>query len=124
METRLRFEAVEQGCSCQVLAGEGNRFTQVEQGLVLIASDLVNMEKAEKAVMVDDGESGHNAVKALQYDVLEHMSQWSSNWVAMQAENMKIRESCSELRRELEELKSQCGSMIDIELNGLDEEIQ
>ena len=37
---------------------------------------------------------------------------------------MKIRESCSELRRELEELKSQCGSTTDVELKELDEEIR
>ena len=37
---------------------------------------------------------------------------------------MKIREGCSELRREFEELKSQCGSTMDGELKELDEEIQ
>ena len=42
----------------------------------------------------------------------------------MKAENMKIHEGCSGLRKELEELKSQCGSTIDGELNQLDEEIQ
>ena len=67
----------------KVLAGERNRFTQVEQGLVQVAGDLVNMEKAEKSLMVDEGESSHNAVEALWYEVLEHMSRWSSNWAAM-----------------------------------------
>ena len=41
----------------------------------------------------------------------------------MKAENMKIQERCLELRRELEELKSQCGSTMDDELKELDEEI-
>ena len=79
------------------------------------------MEKVDKAVMVDDGD--HSAVKALRYEVLEHMGRWSSSWVVMQAENMKIRESCSELRKELEELRSQCESMTSIELNEFDEAI-
>ena len=52
------------------------------------------------------------------------MGRWSSKWVSMKAENMKIHEGCSGLRKELEELKSQCRSMIDGELNQLDEEIQ
>ena len=42
----------------------------------------------------------------------------------MKPENMKIQESCLELRRELEELKSQCRSTIDGELKELDEEIR
>ena len=37
---------------------------------------------------------------------------------------MNIRESCSELKRELEELNSQCGSTKDVELKELDEEIR
>jgi len=37
---------------------------------------------------------------------------------------MKIQERCLELRRELEELKSQCGSTMDDELKELDEEIR
>lgn len=82
------------------------------------------MEKVDKAVMVDDGESNHSAVKAFRYEILEHMSRWSSNWVAMQAENMNIRESCSEIRRELEELRSRCESTTDLELNEFDDEIR
>ena len=65
----------------------------MEQGLVQVAGDLVNMDKAEKAVMVNEptkGESSHSAVKALRYEVLEHMSRWGSEWVSMKAENMKI----------------------------------
>lgn len=81
----------------------------------------MSMEKVDKAVMVDEGD--HSAVKALRYKVLEHMGRWSSSWVAMQAENMKIRESFSELRRELEELRSQCESTTSIELDEFDEEI-
>ncbi|MCY6524990.1 hypothetical protein, partial [Actinobacillus pleuropneumoniae] len=98
-----------------------------EQGLVQVPSDSVNMEKAEKEVLVDEpmkGESSHSAVKGLRYEVLEHMSRWSYEWVSMKAENMKIRESYSELKKELEELKSQCGSTTDVELKELDEEIQ
>lgn len=85
------------------------------------------MERAEKEEMVDEptiGESSHDAVKDLRYKVLEQMGQWSCNWVLVKAESMKIRESCSELRRELDELRSQCESTTDIELKGLDEEIQ
>ena len=76
--------------------------------------------------MVDEpttGESSHDAGEVFRYKVLEHMGQWSSNWVSMKAENMKIREGCSELRKELEELKSQCGITMDGELKELDEEI-
>ena len=70
------------------------------------------------------GESSHDAGEVFWYKVLEQMGRWSSNRVSMKAENMKIRESCSELRRELEEIKSQCGSTTDVELKELDEEIQ
>ena len=42
----------------------------------------------------------------------------------MKAENMKIREGYSELKKELEELKSQCESTTDGELKELDEEIR
>ena len=52
------------------------------------------------------GESSHNVSEVFRYKVLEQMGQWSSNWVSMKAENMKILERCLELRRELEELKS------------------
>jgi len=70
------------------------------------------------------GESSHGPGEVLRYEVLEQMRQWSSNWVAMKAENMKFREGYSELRRELEELRSQCGSTTDVELKELDKEIQ
>lgn len=88
--------------------------------------DLVNMEVAEKAEMVDEptiDESSHDAVEVLRYKVLEQMSQWSSNYV-MKAESINIWESCSELRKELEELKSQCESTTDMELKELDEEFR
>jgi len=84
------------------------------------------MEVAEMAKMVDEpmiSESSHDAVEVLRYKVLEQMSQWSSKWVSMKAENMKIQESYSELRKELEEFKSQCESTTHIELKKLDEEI-
>ena len=77
--------------------------------------------------MVDEpttGESRHNAGEVFRYKVLEQMGRWSSNWVSMKAENMKIREGCLELRKELEELKSQCESTMDGELKELGEEIQ
>ena len=67
------------------------------------------MEKARKAEMMDEpmtGESSHDVVQDLRYKILEQMGQWSSNWVSMKAESMKLREGCSELKRELEELKS------------------
>ena len=70
------------------------------------------------------GESSHDVIEDLWYKILEHMSRWSSNWVSMKAENMKIRGSCSGLIRELEKLRSQCESTTDMELKGLDEEIQ
>jgi len=79
------------------------------------------MGKIGRGEMVDDGD--HSTVKEPRYDVLEHMGRWSSNWVTMQAENMKIRESCSELRKELEELRSQCESTTSIELDEVGEEI-
>jgi len=85
------------------------------------------MEKAGKAEMVDEpttGESSHRAVQDLRYEMLEQMGQWSSNWISMKAESTKIRESCSELRRELEKLRSQCESTADMELKELDEGIQ
>ena len=77
--------------------------------------------------MVDEpttSESSHNAGKVFLYKVLEQVSQWSSDWVLMKAENMKIQESCSGLRRELEELKSQRRSTMDGEFKELDEEIR
>jgi len=77
--------------------------------------------------MVDEpttGESSHDAGEVFWYKVLEQMGRWSSNWVLMKAKNMRIRESCLELRRELEELKSQCRSTTDVELKELDEEIR
>jgi len=87
----------------------------------------MDMERTEKAEVVDKpttGESSHDAVKDLRYKILEQMGRWSSDWVSMKTESMKIRGSCSELRRELEELRSQCESTTDMELKGLDEEIQ
>jgi len=69
------------------------------------------------------GDSDHSAVRTLRYEVLEHKGRWNSGWVAMQTEIMKIRESCSELRKELKELRNQCEDTTNIELDKVDEEI-
>lgn len=99
----------------------------MEQELVHGCRELVNMEVAKKAEMVDEptiNDSIHDAVEVLWYKVLEQMSRWSSNWVSMKGENMKIGESCSELRKEIEQFKSQCESTTDVELKEIHEEIQ
>jgi len=81
------------------------------------------MEKVVKGPMA--GESSHDAGEAFRYKVLEQMSRWSFEWALMKAENMKIHEGCSKVKEELEELKNQCGSTMEVdELKELDEEIQ
>jgi len=79
------------------------------------------MERIDRGEMM--GDSDHSAVKTLRYEVLEHMGRWCSSWVAMQTEIMKIRESCSKLREELKELRSQYESTTCLELDKVDEEI-
>lgn len=47
------------------------------------------MEEMVEGPMV--GESSHDGGEDFQYKVLEKMSRWSSEWILMKAENMKIR---------------------------------
>ena len=56
---------------------------EVEQGLVQVAGDLVNMEKVENAVMVDEGESSHNAGEPFLNRVLERIKDLGSDITSM-----------------------------------------
>lgn len=80
------------------------------------------MEKLGSGKMVADRD--HNTVKTLQYKILECMADWSSEWVAVRAENMRIWEDCAALRKDLEGLKSQWESSTNVELDEIDEGIR
>jgi len=42
------------------------------------------------------------------------MNKWSFEWASMKAENMMIREGCSKIKEELEELKDQYEDVVDV----------